>query len=122
MAVYGSLREGMHNNGMLEDAELLGEATVLEGFSMVSLCSFPAVLPADDALSTLICIEVYRVSDSCLKVLDSMEGHPEWYKREKIVTPWKNAWMYVMPEDAGYNDHNPVDDGDWPSFYIGSLS
>ncbi len=120
VAVYGSLRAGMHNHCLLENSKFLGEHTVEEGFRMVSLGGFPAVLPAKDDLATPIKIEVYLVDDAGLSQLDSLEGHPDWYKREKVATPWKKAWMYVMPEDAGYEDHNPVDNGDWMDYYTQS--
>jgi gamma-glutamylcyclotransferase (GGCT)/AIG2-like uncharacterized protein YtfP len=120
VAVYGSLREGLGNHVCLTEygAEKLGVHVLeeTEGYRMVSLGGFPAVLPADDALQTPITIEVYRVNDQCLQILDSLEGHPDWYRRERVETPWKKAWMYVM-QDSDYADHNPVDSGDWLDYY-----
>lgn len=119
VAVYGSLRKGLGNHDWAlakYDAEFLGTHVVDEKYRMISLGGFPAVLCADEAHATEITVEVYRVTDKCLEALDSLEGHPNWYKREKIDTPWKKAWMYVMPAD-GYKDHKTVESGDWLDHY-----
>lgn len=116
VAVYGSLRKDLHNHYLLNDAEFLGADVVPQGYRMVSLGGFPAVLEATDALMTPITVEVYRVTEGQLNVLDCLEGHPDWYKRRKVLTRYKNAWMYVMP-DSEYQDHNPVDSGDWLEHY-----
>lgn len=118
VAVYGSLREGLGNHGCLSDygAVKLGEHVLEEGYRMVSLGGFPAVLEAAQDEQTNIHIEVYQVDDQCLAILDSLEGHPDWYERQKVATPWKNAWMYVMPED-GYGEHLSVPNGDWLEYY-----
>jgi gamma-glutamylcyclotransferase (GGCT)/AIG2-like uncharacterized protein YtfP len=124
VAVYGSLRDGLSNHVCLSEygAEKLG-THVIDGtdYRMVSLGGFPAVIPADAVTATPITIEVYRVTDQCLMVLDSLEGHPDWYKREKVETPWKKAWMYVMPEDM-YDDHAPVESGDWLDYFTSKFA
>ena len=120
VAVYGSLRNGLSNHVCLSEygAELLGTHIMPEdsNYRMVSLGAFPAVFPADKESATPITIEVYRVTDECLLILDSLEGHPDWYKREKVSTPWKKAWMYVMPAET-YDDHTPIETGDWVDHY-----
>ena len=116
VAVYGSLRRGFHNNLLLNGAEYLGKHVVPEGFRMISLGSFPAVIPAEDD-STGITVEVYSVDHNTLCNLDGLEGHPDWYKRQKVETPYKRAWMYVMPKD-GYEDRESVESGDWSDFYV----
>ena len=120
VAVYGSLREGLHNHEYcMKGAQKLGVHTLPsdDGFRMVSLGGFPAVVPAPTDLATDVVVEVYLVDDKILQVLDSLEGHPDWYAREKIATPWKKAWMYVMPDEAGYNDYPEVENGDWLDHY-----
>ena len=41
-----------------------------------------------------------------LKIIDRLEGHPEWYRREevKVVTgkgETVTAWLYFYPEKRG---------------------
>jgi gamma-glutamylcyclotransferase (GGCT)/AIG2-like uncharacterized protein YtfP len=118
VAVYGTLRKGLHNHYLLEDSKYLGEQTIdLKKFRMVSLGGFPAVLPSDSVGATPLTIEVYAVDDDTLSRLDGLEGHPNWYIREKIPTDWKNAWMYVMPPEQGCEENEPVASGDWVDYY-----
>lgn len=50
--------------------------------------------------------EVYEIDNYTLKKLDSLEGHPNWYKRELISVLCgpekikKEAWIYLCPKDA----------------------
>ena len=114
--VYGSLREGLHNHHLLKDSESIAHVTIPTGYRMVSLGGFPAVLRATPDRETPIVAEIYKVSPQTLLVLDSLEGHPDWYKREKVVTEHGNAWIYVMPP-GGYEDNRPVPEGDWLDYY-----
>jgi len=118
VGVYGSLRSGFHNHCLLEDGsvERLGMTTVSAelGFGMVSLGSFPAVHRTDDA-ATELTLEVYTVDEDVLHSLDCLEGHPSWYKREKVKTAdFKNVWVYVMQDDV--SGHAPVTTGDWADY------
>jgi gamma-glutamylcyclotransferase (GGCT)/AIG2-like uncharacterized protein YtfP len=55
--------------------------------------------------------EVYEVDEDTLDALDALEGHPDWYCREKVETPWKKAWVYLMPEDGRYPSEAEVPSG-----------
>lgn len=109
VAVYGTLRRGEGNHGLMRGAEFVGEADI-NGFAMHSLGGFPAIYPQED---TIIKAEVYRVSDNQLEgPLDSLEGHPNWYRRVLIDTPYGQAWVYVMQSDR-YKGYPVVESGDW---------
>lgn len=114
LAVYGTLRNSFHNHYLLEGADYLGTHTLPEtaGFRMVSLGGFPAV--SETTLKgTPIVVEVYRLRDKTqLDACDALEGHPNWYKRSKIHTPWKSAWMYLLPTSLTLSK-DPVASGDW---------
>ena len=96
--VYGSLKQGQVNNRVLADAELLGRCYLEGKYTMVDLGWYPAVIPGGDT-ERRIFGEVYRISEDHLDALDMIEGHPTYYERHKINTPWKNAWCYFLPDD-----------------------
>lgn len=110
VAVYGSLREGLGNNPRLHNSPKLGTC-IVEGFEMRSLGGFPVIYFSD--MSDKIVVEVYQVEDSVLEgSLDTLEGHPEWYRRIMVPTEFGNAWIYVMMSDE-YRNHPLVEGGDW---------
>lgn len=50
--------------------------------------------------------ELYRVDELTLTIVDRLEGHPEWYRREevRVVTEEGSnvtAWLYFYPEKRG---------------------
>lgn len=118
VAVYGTLRDGMSNNGLMGDSELLGEV-VVSGFEMYPAApygGFPVIFPTET--SSEIKAEVYQVTEERLTgPLDRLEGHPSWYKRELVSTPHGDAWIYVM-QDERYKEHKRIDSGDFVDFYF----
>ena len=90
--VYGSLKKGFGNNYHLqENAEYLGDFVTEPIFTMYSLGGFPAIREKG---RTPITGEVYRVGS--LSSLDRLEGHPTFYKRQEISTPYGKAWVYIL--------------------------
>ena len=111
--VYGTLKAGHPNSRALEDCELLG-ACYLDGqYRMLDLGWYPAVIQDEAVKEQRIFGEVYEVSEDVLYTLDCIEGHPEYYKREKVRTPWKNAWMYFLPCTYKEKGFPTVMDGVW---------
>lgn len=121
VAVYGTLRDGMGNNGLMGDSELLGE-TKVEGYEMYPAApygGFPVIFPVShsEETSPTIVAEVYQVTEERLTgPLDRLEGHPSWYKRELVDTPYGKAWIYVM-QDERYKEHTRIESGDFVEFY-----
>lgn len=118
--VYGTLKKG-HGNWKWfldrDDVDYLGRHVARGPYVMRDLGYFPAVVRHDDMAGDLvnpIVGEVYRVPAEVLDALDVLEGHPDWYKREQIPTPWKMAWMYFMPgaECDSYED-DVIESGCW---------
>lgn len=111
--VYGTLKTGRGNNRwFLSDSTLRGRARIDGQWRMVDLGGFPAVLQcADEAKRTPICGEVWLVDKDTMRELDRLEGYPEFYKREPVVTAFGPAWMYCMGEDA--IEAPPVPAGLW---------
>ena len=117
VAVYGSLREGLHNHSVLGDSELLG-TDELEGFSMYSLGSFPYVRPVDEA-DKKIKVEVYEVNADTARRLDMLEGYrgdnTSFYDRKEVETAHGDAWIYFIDEDPSGSPE--VENGDWKEYY-----
>lgn len=116
VAVYGSLRQGLGNHPLLGDSPLVSTERV-KGFTMHSLGGFPCVYPGDGVIT----VEVYSVTQELLEgPLDSLEGHPSWYKREIVKTSVGDAWVYVM-QPYTYKNTPIVSDGDWYKHRTGEL-
>jgi len=117
--VYGTLKLGYWNNTLLEEATYVGEAQTWKSFMMAD-GGFPVVYDRRDPrfeeqanqYSGFIRGEVYEVSEEELERCDSLEGHPDWYCRERTlvfvdkgddIVPL-SPWIYI-----GTNVSRPVE-------------
>ena len=94
---------GYGNHDILRGAEYLGEAITFDGdYEMRDYGGFPAVYKIDDG--NWIKGELYSVDDKILAHTDRLEGHPDWYKREKVDVLvgelLEDAEMYVMQREV----------------------
>ncbi|KAB2888115.1 MAG: gamma-glutamylcyclotransferase [Desulfobulbaceae bacterium] len=104
--VYGTLKKGFSNHRLLAGSEYLGTAQTVEKYAMYSTGT-PIVLK-DEAVSP-IHGELYRVNEATLVALDSLEGHPDWYRREEISIfvdgekgrYQETAWLYFSLDRRG---------------------
>ena len=123
--VYGSLLPGLHNHGLLRGSMFLGNCRTSPDFEMFSMGHFPAVCREGQ---TAICGALYRVDDATLGLLDQLESHPSWYRRELVdlvpssgSAPARHeAWMYILPRtepevQGGWAEIVPS--GDWFAFH-----
>ena len=122
--VYGTLKQGHGNHRAYFDdndgVEFLGRHLFHGSYVMHNLGYFPCVSKMDAGSirhDNRIMGEVYRVDSGTLDSLDCLEGHPEWYCREQIDTPWKRAWCYFMPVGhtlaPGNDSNNIIESGCW---------
>lgn len=100
--VYGTLKKGHPNHRLIEAATFLGRHQLEETSHLIDLGYYPGVVRARPAggESAVVRGEVYRVTSEMLDAVDVLEGHPNYYQRFKISTPWKSAWCYFLP--VGY--------------------
>ena len=91
--VYGTLKKGFSNHRLLASSELLGKARTVKKYAMYST-GVPIVVK-EEAVSAIFG-ELYRVDEVTLTYLDSLEGHPDWYRREEVE---------VLVEDKGGGQH-----------------
>ena len=98
IAVYGTLRKGFGNHGLLSDARLLDSGITIDQYAMV--CEgIPYVASGHREDGNNLAVEVYAVNDETLKEVDRLENHPEWYQRKEIKVKLDNgviatAWLY----------------------------
>jgi gamma-glutamylcyclotransferase (GGCT)/AIG2-like uncharacterized protein YtfP len=119
VAVYGSLREGMHNNGMLGKSEYIGSFNSEPSYTMFSVNDqYPAVINEG---STSILLEVYKTNPEVQKKLNFLEGYHDskdtkhnYYNRETIETPYGDAYIYYFNNDT--SNCKMVESGDWSSW------
>jgi len=113
VAVYGSLRKGLYNHGVIEDEQtaFVGE-TELRGFEMRDYGSFPYVHHGNGKIK----VEIYLVTEEKLKEdLDMLEGYPSFYNREQVYTKYGKAWIYFIDKE-NHDIYNKVKDGDWKEY------
>lgn len=96
--VYGSLKRGQGNSGLLEGAALIARTEITGNYRLLDLGYFPGVV-RDNMLSEprTVVGEVYDVDSETFFSLDLLEGHPTYYKRESVDTPVGKAWVYFLP-------------------------
>lgn len=97
--VYGTLKQGHGNHDALRHSDFLGRCALTGNYALLSLGWFPGLIESKDQPQRTVVGEVYRISRETLDVLDMIEGHPNFYRRVKVSTPWKGAWAYFLPED-----------------------
>ncbi len=108
--VYGSLRRGQGNHGLLDGARFAGEAETLPRWAMLDLGAFPGVVPGCDRVRG----EVYDVDAATLAALDRLEGHPRFYRRRPVeLADGTRAAMYVLTRPDHYLDRPQIAGGDW---------
>jgi gamma-glutamylaminecyclotransferase len=105
VAVYGTLKIGKGNHGLLSNSIYMGTARTKD---LMRLCvvSLPYLVRGESEEGKNVLVELYYVDDSTLASLDRLEGHPVYYKREKMkFTPDESifsneveAWVYMVDE------------------------
>ena len=111
--VYGTLKQGNGNHGALQGAEFLGRCYLEGDYTLLNLGWYPGLVRTRSEQSNgRVFGEVYKVTEEHLHTMDMIEGHPNFYERIKVKTPWKNTWVYVLPDE--YLEHHEVcEDGLW---------
>lgn len=93
--VYGTLMREERNHRLLAEAEFIGEARTVAGFTMIDLGAFPGVVAAGFGA---IAGELYRVDARTLAAVDRLEGHPSFYRRTEIeLEGGERAEAYLLP-------------------------
>ena len=105
--VYGTLRAGESNHGLLESSEYLGSCQTASQFALFDLGPYPAVIRGTKAIVG----EVYCVDIPTMKNLDRLEEYPKLYDRIKTQTPFGSAWIYLYQGSTEL--HSVIESNDW---------
>jgi gamma-glutamylcyclotransferase (GGCT)/AIG2-like uncharacterized protein YtfP len=96
--VYGTLKREQHNNDLMRDSQFLGEYETDPRWGLVTLGSFPGMVPGNLAVKG----EVFLVDDDILEALDLLEGVDHGlYNRHRIPINCpvsgerRNVWAYL---------------------------
>ena len=104
--VYGTLKRGFSNNRYLAGSKFLGTARTKEKFALYS-DGLPFLIMTESISE--IHGELYQVDDLTLQILDDLEGHPDWYRREQgeicldddSSQSGIEAWVYFSLNSCG---------------------
>ncbi|MGB4248460.1 MAG: gamma-glutamylcyclotransferase family protein [Pseudohongiellaceae bacterium] len=113
VAVYGTLKRGMANHRLLEEARYVG-SDLLTSITLYDLGDYPAALLES---SGGIQVEVYEVSDAQIADLDRLEEidprNPDagLYSRCICQTRHGNAWIYIY--NRAVDGRARIGNGSW---------
>ena len=110
--VYGTLKGGLVNHGPLEQQRFLGRALLRGKYRFINMGWYPGVVKYPDGAERSIGGEVYEIDGDILNTLDMIEGHPHYYCREKVDTPYGKAWVYMLPTEYGAS-HDEIETTFW---------
>lgn len=116
--VYGTLKKGKHNNGVMGDSKFLGTAKTEPVYTLFD-GGFPIV---ERGGNTAISGEVFETeNEATINRIFNLEGcskeqhNPRsWYDYDKIETPYGEAVIFVMNEGrSGRGQHLVLNSGVW---------
>lgn len=118
VAVYGSLKQGLHNHKCLENADYVGSFVSEPIFNLFDLGTFPGLTENGD---TAVHMEVYEINEDTLARLDTLEGYAgahlknhNYYNREEIKTPYGEAFVYFY--NYATENCKKVTQSDWKDY------
>jgi gamma-glutamylcyclotransferase (GGCT)/AIG2-like uncharacterized protein YtfP len=99
--VYGTLKQNFRNHyWMIKASGKFIDKTICKGFACINTPCFPYAIKKEDAQ---IIGELYEVPQEKLRVLDQLEGYPDFYIRTIIDTPLGEAWIYYSTDNHTAN-------------------
>jgi len=106
VAVYGTLKKGYSNYWhYLSGSNFVGSGTTTDKYPLV-VSGLPYLIE-QKGLGHNVDVDVFKVTDSKLKSLDQLEGHPRWYCRKQINITIKGkqvlCWIYFNLKEIADN-------------------
>jgi len=100
MAVYGTLKSGKSNHYFLGDSGHVGMGRVSNEFTL-AVEGLPYLVKRNGKGCL---VEVYEVDKDTMRMIDRLEGHPNFYRRELTDIFLDNgvvvqAWVYIHPDN-----------------------
>lgn len=115
VATYGSLRKNHGNWRYILNCDPIITEVVEIPFRMISLGSFPGLIPSDEL--NQITIELYDVNPQTYNRIEQLEGWPSFYQKALIPTSMGEVEIYVLESRRYQSGYDAVDSGDWNEFY-----
>lgn len=103
--VYGTLKRGHGNNRLLQGvSRFIGSALTVQTYPML-YGYVPVLFKINHPRALRIKGELFEITDKrYIYPIDSLEGHPYWYKREIIKVEVDNeiheAWCYFQDGES----------------------
>jgi len=100
--VYGTLKKNYHNHYIIEDQTYIGKGVLSKEnrFKMVSVGSFPAIVPTPVGEAKDIEGEIWEVDENGFKKVDILEGFPTFYWRDQFNIDTEDrrhlCWVYYI--------------------------
>lgn len=106
VAVYGTLKKGYSNYWhYLSGSHFVGSGTTTDKYPLV-VSGLPYLIE-EKGVGYNVDVDVFKVTDSKLKDLDLLEGHPRWYCRKQINITLKGkqvlCWIYFNIKEVSGN-------------------
>lgn len=112
VAVYGTLKKGNSNyHHYLSDSTFVGSGVTSDKYPMVVPQTLPYLLHKKGK-GHHVEVDVFKVSNSVMKSLDALEGHPNFYTRKKINIDTNgtkvSCWIYFNMKMELTPDMTPI--------------
>lgn len=108
--VYGTLLMGESNSYLLNNAQFDGVAITKPEYELVDMKWYPAVVPGG---KTAIWGEVYLVDSYLLDAIDRLEGHPNFYCRQRVrLADGSDAHLYQFVREMA-KEFPVIASGNW---------
>lgn len=101
IAVYGSLREGMGNSGLLNTARKLSTEVVTLPFEMIDMGGFPGLVKSEEQKQVVA--EIYEVDEVTYKRVERLESYPSFYTKHTVETTQGATEIYVLNQSRESN-------------------
>ena len=118
--VYGTLKQHQPNFPIIKSGVFcgIGQLEKANGFRMVSLGAFPALIPASPKDSQIINGEIWKVDNNAFLNVELLEGYPTFYDREKLIVKDSkrndhHCFVYYIPDELSSKHLKSVDMGTW---------
>ncbi len=107
IAVYGTLKHGYSNYHHFLSKAIYVDAGITKDAYPLIIDGLP-YLVNEKGVGQHVDVDVFMVSDEELACIDSLEGHPQWYRREQIDIQTIDgevvtAWIYFNGSKAIHN-------------------
>lgn len=103
--VYGTLKKGQCRAHVM-NGKFLGETKTLPKYRLNHLRAFPGLTREENGKA--IIGELWEIDEDCLELLDHIEGHPTFFRREEVELEHAEGadavayfWLGAPGEDAG---------------------